>query len=53
MPVFSIEFILNNESITINNIDTNTTVLEYLRNYKNLKAQKKVVLQEIVVHVQL
>ena len=41
MPVFSIKFILNNESITINNIDTNTTVLEYLRNYKNLKGTKE------------
>ena len=41
MPVFSIEFMLNNESITINNIDTNITVLEYLRNYKNLKGTKE------------
>jgi len=41
MPVFSIEFILNNELITINDIDTNTTVLEYLRNYKNLKGTKE------------
>jgi len=41
MPVFSIEFILNNEPITINNFDTNTTVLEYLRNHKNLKGTKE------------
>ena len=30
----SIEFLLNNELITINDANTNTTVLEYLRNYK-------------------
>ena len=34
MPSSSIEFILNNELIAINDIDINTTVLEYLRNYK-------------------
>jgi len=41
MPSSSIEFILNNELITINDIDINTTVLEYLRNYKNLKGTKE------------
>ena len=37
----SIEFLLNNELITINEANTNTTVLEYLRNYKNLKGTKE------------
>ena len=37
----SIEFLLNNEFITINEANTNTTVLEYLRNYKNLKGTKE------------
>ena len=41
MPSSSIEFILNDELITLNDIDTNTTVLEYLRNYKNLKGTKE------------
>ncbi len=41
MPSSSIEFILNNELIAINDIDINTTVLEYLRNYKNLKGTKE------------
>jgi len=41
MPSSSIEFILNDELITINDIDINTTVLEYLRNYKNLKGTKE------------
>ena len=41
MPSSSIEFILNNKLITIDNINTNTTVLEYLRNYKNLKGTKE------------
>ena len=49
----SIEFLLNDELITINDANTNTTVLEYLRNYKNLKAQKKVVPQVIVALAQL
>ena len=31
MPSSSIEFLLNNELITINDVNTNTTVLEYLR----------------------
>ena len=35
MPSSSIEFLLNNELIRINDLDTNTTVLEYLRSYKN------------------
>ena len=37
----SIEFLLNNELITINEANTNTTVLEYLRNYKNTKGTKE------------
>ena len=37
----SIEFILNDELVSINNVDTNITVLEYLRNYKNLKGTKE------------
>jgi len=41
MPSSSIEFLLNNELITINDVNTNTTVLEYLRNYKNLKGTKE------------
>ena len=41
MPSSSIEFLLNNEVITINDLDINTTVLEYLRNYKNLKGTKE------------
>ena len=41
MPSSSIEFLLNNELITLNDLDTNTTVLEYLRNYKNLKGTKE------------
>ena len=41
MPSSSIEFLLNDELITLNNLDTNTTVLEYLRNYKNLKGTKE------------
>lgn len=41
MPSSSIEFLLNNELITINDVNTNTTVLEYLRNFKNLKGTKE------------
>ena len=41
MPRSSIEFLLNDELITLNDLDTNTTVLEYLRNYKNLKGTKE------------
>jgi len=41
MPSSSIEFLLNDELITLNDLDTNTTVLEYLRNYKNLKGTKE------------
>ena len=41
MPSSSIEFLLNNELITINDVNTNTTVLEYLRNSKNLKGTKE------------
>ena len=41
MPSSSIEFLLNDELITLNNLDANTTVLEYLRNYKNLKGTKE------------
>ena len=41
MPSSSIEFILNNELVSINDFDTNITVLEYLRNYKNLKGTKE------------
>ena len=41
MPSSSIEFLLNNELITINDANTNTTILEYLRNYKNLKGTKE------------
>ena len=41
MPSSSIEFLLNNELITINDINTNTTVLEDLRNFKNLKGTKE------------
>ena len=41
MPSSSIEFLLNDELVTINDLNTNTTVLESLRNYKNLKGTKE------------
>ena len=41
MPNSSIEFLLNDKLITLDGLDTNTTVLEYLRNYKNLKGTKE------------
>ena len=41
MPSSSIEFLLNDDLITLNDLDTNTTVLEYLRDYKNLKGTKE------------
>jgi len=36
-----IEFVLNNELISIKNLDTNTTVLNFLRNEKNLTGTKE------------
>ena len=36
-----IEFVLNNKLISINNLDTNTTVLNFLRNEKNLTGTKE------------
>ena len=47
-----IEFILNNKIISISDLDTNTTVLNFLRNEKNLTGTKKDVHQEIVGLVQ-
>ena len=37
----NIEFLLNNDLISINNLETNMTVLNYLRNEKNLKGTKE------------
>ena len=36
-----IEFLLNDNLISINNLETNTTVLNYIRNEKNLKGTKE------------
>jgi xanthine dehydrogenase small subunit len=37
----NIEFLLNDNLILINNLETNTTVLNYIRNEKNLKGTKE------------
>jgi xanthine dehydrogenase small subunit len=41
MPKSNIEFLLNDKLISINNQGTNTTVLNYIRNEKNLKGTKE------------
>ena len=37
----NIEFLLNDKLVTINNLEINTTVLNYIRNEKNLKGTKE------------
>jgi xanthine dehydrogenase small subunit len=37
----NIEFLLNDELVSINNLGTNTTVLNYIRNHRNLKGTKE------------
>ena len=37
----NIEFLLNDDLVSINNLETNTTVLNYIRNEKNLKGTKE------------
>ena len=41
MPNSNIEFLLNNELISIGNHEINTTVLDYIRNQQNLKGTKE------------
>ena len=41
MPNSNIEFLLNNELISIDNHEINTTVLDYIRNQQNLKGTKE------------
>jgi len=41
MPNSNIEFLLNNELISIDNHEINTTVLDYIRNQPNLKGTKE------------
>ena len=41
MKSSNIEFLLNDKLISINDLETNTTVLNYIRNEKNLKGTKE------------
>jgi xanthine dehydrogenase small subunit len=41
MPNSNIEFLLNNELISIDSHEINTTVLDYIRNQQNLKGTKE------------
>ena len=41
MPNSNIEFLLNDKLVSINNLEINTTVLNYIRNEKNLKGTKE------------
>jgi len=41
MPNSKIEFLLNDELISIDNLEINTTVLDYIRNQQNLKGTKE------------